>query len=406
MHRSQIVIKRFLLGFAAFLLATGARAGSLTVLHQFGGYPTDGAAPLSGVIADSSGNLYGTTSEGGTNYCGYTEYGGCGSVYKVAPDGTESLIHSFSNGNANDGQFPWASLIIDGSNNVYGTTEGGGVYDIGTAFKLSQDGTITVLHSFAGGNDGYDPIAPLVFDVNGNLYSTTPSGGGGRCDKYRHIYYGCGTIFKLTPDGTETVLYAGSTKRDPRDFISGVVIDGIGNLFGISDFDGKHRGGILFELSPQGLLTVFHHFGKGHDGSGPSGNLNMDGEGNLIGTTSGGGKFGVGTIFKFTPSGIETILHSFNGKKNGSDPVGGLIADSSGNLYGAANGGAGGLGIVYKLTPTGKFSILYSFSGSDAIAGPIGPLVIDQAGNLYGVTAEGGAGCGTFGCGGVFKIAQ
>jgi uncharacterized repeat protein (TIGR03803 family) len=185
-------------GFAALCAAlTVAAAGSAsaapteTVLHSFTG--SDGAFPLAGLIADSAGNLYGTTVSGGTGGC--SQGAGCGVVFKVSPSGTETVLYSFTGGS--DGAFPEAGLIADRAGNLYGTTNRGGGSGGGVVFKLSSSGTETVLYSFTGGSDGRNPQAGLIADSAGNLYGTTEGGGSGN-----------GVVFKLSLGGTETVLHS------------------------------------------------------------------------------------------------------------------------------------------------------------------------------------------------------
>ena len=204
-HPSKIRFARLAPAVAAFctalILAASPSASSTTtetVLHSFTGYPSDGARPYAGLIADSAGNLYGTTVYGGAS----SGVGGPGNgvAFKLAPDGTETVLYSFTGGS--DGAEPYAGLILDSTGNLYGTTAGGGASDWGVVFKLAPDGTETVLYSFTGGSDGTGPYAGLILDSAGNLYGTTA--GGGASD--------LGVVFKLAPDGTggytETVLHS------------------------------------------------------------------------------------------------------------------------------------------------------------------------------------------------------
>ncbi len=220
--------------FAALWAVLAAAAGGgasaapvETVLYSFTGSPEgpDGALPDSGLIADSSGNLYGTTVEGGAS--------GQGTVFKLSPGGIETVLHSFT-GFPSDGAYPEAGLIADSSGNLYGTTVDGGAsgcfgvggVGCGVVFKLSPGGTLTVLHSFTGGSDGATPVAGLIVDSSGNLYGTTPQGGVGSCTR------GCGVVFKLSPNGTETVLYSFTGGSDGSGPAGGLITDSSGNLYG------------------------------------------------------------------------------------------------------------------------------------------------------------------------------
>jgi uncharacterized repeat protein (TIGR03803 family) len=284
----------------------GASAAPVeTVLHSFAGAPGDGANPSAGLIADSKGNLFGTTVLGGAFASGV--------VFKLAPGGSETVLYSFTGGS--DGAGPAAGLIADSSGNLYGTASGGGASNAGVVFKLGPGGTETVLHSFTGGSDRASSVAGLIADGSGNLYGTTEAGGrsGSGC-----IVVGCGVVFKLGPDGTETVLHAFT----------------------------------------------------GSDGANPQAGLIADGSGNLYGTTYAGGGSNAGVVFKLSPSGTETVLYTFTGGSDGGFPLAGLIADSSGNLYGTTAGGGaqppvcggGGCGVVFKLSPSGTETVLYSFT--------------------------------------------
>lgn len=291
---------------------------SHSVLHNFGRYPVDGAAPH-GLIGDAAGNLYGTTTGGGASACGDL---GCGTVFKFTPnlDGTysETVLHNFTGGS--DGQYPFGDLIADAAGNLYGTTfYGGGSgcngLGCGTVFELTPnlDGTYseTVLHNFTGGSDGAAPTAGLLADAEGNLYGTTSEGGG----RNRDCLTGCGTVFKLTPnlDGTydERVLYSfgGSDGQTPH---AGLIADAVGNLYGTTFFGGvilPECGGwcgTVFMLTPSGTLRVLHSFNF-RDGANPTAGLIADAAGNLYGTTRLGGNNNYGTVFELTASG------TFNG---------------------------------------------------------------------------------------------
>jgi uncharacterized repeat protein (TIGR03803 family) len=382
---------------AALIVAAGSAsaAPTLTLLHSF----TNGreyTAPEAGLIADTSGNLYGTTLGGGTG----CEGDGCGTVFKLTPDGTLTLLHSFAGG-ASDGASPKAGLIADSSGNLYGTTDRGGGTGCegdgcGTVFKLTPDGTLTLLHSFAGGaSDGAKPEAGLIADSSGNLYGTTVRGGGTGCEGY-----GCGTVFKLTPGGTLTLLhsFAGGASDGalPQ---AGLLADKSGNLYGTTAVGGPVDGGTVFKLAPDGTLTLLHSFMGGGDGREPLAGLLGDSSGNLYGTTWGGGvsKEGGpsndGTVFKLAPDGTLTRLHSFFSPRDGAAPFAGLIADSSGNLYGTTRAGdASNGGTVFKLAPDGTLTVLHSFmQGLSDGAHPKAGLLADKSGNLYGTTRVGGA---------------
>jgi uncharacterized repeat protein (TIGR03803 family) len=323
------------------------------VLHSFTG-KTDGAHPaLGSVLRDAAGNVYGTTVAGGSSAC---PNGGCGVVFKLAPTGKETVLHSFT-GRA-DGANPLAGLTRDGAGNLYGATFAGGstvcAGGCGVVFKLAPTGTETVLHRFTGGVDGAKPLAGLVRDNAGNLYGTTSGGGA----------FHRGVVFKLDTSGKETVLhkFAGGADGSAPGAGGGLVRDNAGNLYGTTDGAGGSTVcaggcGVVFKLAPTGTETVLHRFRGGADGAHPAAGLVRDSAGNLYGITTLGGGVGCGgqgcgIVFKLAPTGTETVLHRFTAGKDGAGPDGGLVRDSAGNLYGTAqDGGAFRLGEIFKLTP-------------------------------------------------------
>jgi len=389
-----------LLAFFSALVLTAAvplLAQTETVLYSFGSQSRDGAYPLAGLIMDAKGNLYGTTLYGGA-------YSG-GTVFELTPAGAETVLYSLWR-RSRDGHRPYAGLVMDEEGNLYGTTVDGGARSGGTVFKVTPAGKETVLYSFcsrSGCSDGYQPYAGLIQDTEGNLYGTTYQGG-------THNY---GTVFKLTPAGTETVLYSFCSRSGCRDGYypyDSLVMDNEGNLYGTtSDGGANGAGGTVFKLTPAGTETVLYSFGSHGDGSRPYAGLIMDTEGNLYGTTIFGGADDSGTVFELTAAGAETVLYSFT---DGFDPTG-LVIDKNGNLYGATSyGGTGSYGVVFELSPPGKggstwtFTSLHAFPSStgDGLE-PFGTLIMDELGNLYGTTYYGGVNCAeSGGCGTVFKV--
>lgn len=374
------------------LLITGqlgsACAAGYAVVYTFKG-GSDGASPEAGLAEDASGNLYGTTAAGGGTNCS----GGCGTVFKLAVDGTETVLHDF--GTHHDGIYPRAQLIVDRKGDLVGTTTGG----YGTVFKLAASGREKVLYSFTGGNDGSSPFAGVTRDKSGNFLGTTLSGGDS----------GQGAIFELAPNGTESVLY--SFRGYPVDGIqpwAHVIADKQGNLYGTTsaggDFTcGAGGCGTVFKLAPDGTETVLHTF-EFSDGATPVAGLISDKAGNFYGTTAAGGPNGFGTVFTITPGGTQTVLYSFTNGADGGSVEGEVLLDRSGNLYGTAfDGGAYGDGVVFKLAPDGTETVLHSFGGkvSDG-KNPEGALITDAAGYLYGITYSGGKdGYGT-----VFRVKE
>jgi uncharacterized repeat protein (TIGR03803 family) len=369
------------------ITARPARAQTESVLHSFAADGRDGYNPYAGLAIDTAGNLYGTTYVGGAS--------GAGTVFKVTPTGTETVLQSL--GGAEGANPYFAGVVRDKAGNLYGTTTAGGANGSGTVFKLSPTGTETVLHSFTlDGKDGVFPHAGLVLDKTGNLYGTTSFGGA---SSY-------GTVFKVTPSGAETVLYSFKGGTDGcSPFTAGVVLGKKGVLYGTTSGCGANAVGTVFKLTPTGVETVLHSFAvDGKDGFNPYAGLVLDKTtGNLYGTTYYGGASGFGTVFKLTPTGTETVLHSFaNDGTDGYHPWASLVLDKTGNLYGTTvYGGTGGVGTVFKLTATGTETVLHNFAndGTDGVT-PYAGLVLGKKGILYGTTYVGGS----LGHGTVFKI--
>jgi uncharacterized repeat protein (TIGR03803 family) len=317
--------------------------GRHTVLHSFAGGPGDGAAPYGGVTTDAKGNLYATTSQGGTGTC----TNGCGTVVKIDRGGNESVLHSFQGG-AQDGAVPRGSLLLGADGDLYGTTTQGGPATFGTVFKITPRGRETVRHAFAGAWDGMLPLGTLISDADGNLFGTT--GYGGSCFMSR---YGCGILFRLSPNGTNTTLLAFGESNVGDYPNSGLVSDGNGNLYGTT-LAGTAADGSVFKLAADGTTTVLHAFQDGSDGGSPNG-LVFGRDGYLYGTTVyGGGDCNCGTLYSLTPDGTKTVLHAFDGAQ-GAAPQDGLTVDRKGVLYGTTgSGGAGGAGTLFKFKPEGQ----------------------------------------------------
>ncbi len=303
---------------------------------------------------------------------------------------TETVLYSFGN-QSGDGSYPYAGLIMDKKGNLYGTTLAGGTNNIGTVFKVVPPGkkggawAETVLYSFGSqSGDGSYPYAGLIMDKEGNLYGTTYYGGTN----------GQGTVFKVTSSGEESVLYSfGSQSGDGYYPYAGLIMDKKGNLYGTTYYGGANGVGTVFKVTSSGEESVLYSFGsQSGDGVYPYAGLIMDKKDNLYGTTYGGGAIGWGTVFKVTPKGTESVLYSFGSQSgDGSYPWAGLIMDKNDNLYGTTfEGGANGEGTVFELTAAGAETVLYSFTGSYTDGnGSYAGLVMDKEGNLYGASQNG-----------------
>ncbi len=393
----------------------------LTTLHSFNG--TDGTNPQ-GLVKAADGNFYGTTAAGGSSgNCG--SYG-CGTVFKITPDGTLTTLYNFcSQPNCPDGFGPDSGVIQATDGNFYGTTFWGGRTNGGTVFRITASGTLTTLYSFCSQpncTDGGAPYAGLVQASDGNFYGTTSVGGTG------HGLVYSGTVFKMTPNGTLTTVYNFCSQANCADgagpFAALVQVSG-GNFYGTTYFGGVtnqcYEGcGTVFRVTPSGTLTTLHIFtGYPTDGAYPPAGLLQATDGNFYGTTFWGGANqnctssnanGCGTVFKITPAGALTILHSFD-STDGSSPETTLIQVADGNFYGTAYGapeyGGGSPGTVFQITPGGTFNAIYKFCAQNPCNDGLGPWELVQGTNdmLYGTTVYGGGSINCLqGCGTVFRL--
>jgi len=372
----------------AFKISAG---GTLSTLWQLGGiYPS---ALVQGSDGSLYGTMYGTTTHGGTNN---------GTVFKISPSGALTTLYAFTGGT--DGGSP-IGLVQGSDGRFYGTTQVGGTNNDGTVFNIDAHGVLGSLYSFTGGNDGATPAGGLVQGSDGSLYGTTENGGA-----HTNQYGGCGTVFKLNPSGTLSILWSFTGGGDGAFPVSGLVqgIDGI--LYGTTQ-GGTNGVGTVFRINSSGALTTLYSFTGGSDGSAPSG-LVLASDGNLYGTTQVGGTNGAGNVFRISPSGVFTSFSPFTGGDDGANPGAELVQGSDGNFYGTtAGGGTVGYGTVFRMTTNGIVNTLYSFGtvpntyGSLDGASPFCALVQGSDGYFYGTTLEFGASV-EYGedCGTVFKI--
>ena len=332
-------------------------AQTYTDIHDFDGtHGADPAAPQL-MAQGRDGNLYGTTPYGGKTY---------GVVFRLAPNGTVSVIYNFD---GTLGFRPDAGLVMGTDGNFYGTTLYGGTDSVGTIFQVTPDGTYTQLYAFTDGKDGAYPYATPSLGADGNLYGLTQSA----------------TAYKITPAGTFTLL--GSI---PDRSFSPLVLGTDGSFYGTTQHGGKFNQGTLFKMTPAGKVTVFYNFDTTH-GAVPWGCLVQGADGNFYGTATLGGSGGGGVVFRATKAGSLKVLHNFlsGSKTDGYNPIAGLVAATDGNFYGATfAGGSEGFGVVFKITPAGKYSLLHTADdthGSDQQATP----VQHTSGTIYGLAGGG-----------------
>jgi uncharacterized repeat protein (TIGR03803 family) len=328
------------------------------VLYSFVG-GLDGANPYGGLVADTHGNLYGTTKNGGAGQGGT----GVGTVFKLTRGAggtyTESVIYAFKgNYHGVDVALPFGGVVLDAAGNLYGTGWVGGGCFAGGVFKLAPSGTgwaESLIHNFhCTSGDGANPLAGLVFDRAGNLYGTTGQGGAATCS--------CGTVFELrpSPNGiwTEQVVHTFTNGSDGSTPVSVLALDAAGNLYGTNSAGTIYNGGVVFELSRSGIgwtFTPLYTFTRQEDGGNPQAGVIFDSHGNLYGTTPTGGGINMnGTVFELTAGSGGSWDYGvlWNFLTGGADPTDSLIFGPGGNLYGTTyGGGPGDLGVVFSLTP-------------------------------------------------------
>ncbi|HEY3778571.1 MAG TPA: choice-of-anchor tandem repeat GloVer-containing protein [Rhizomicrobium sp.] len=365
--------------------ASGAQASDYNVIHDFDG--TDGNQPIAGLILDGAGNLYGTAETGGVNNDGV--------IFKMSPNGTETVLYSFT-GSA-DGAYPDGSVSLDEKKgDLYGTASAGGASGNGIIYKLSKRGKLTALHNFDGAGDGGYPTGPLVRDKLGDLYGVTFVGGA---DSY-------GTVYELAANGSFAVLHTFTGGGDGETPRSGLIRDGAGNLYGVAEGGGggncNFGCGVIYKIAPDGTFTTLYSFADSADGFYPIGGLYRDDAGDLYGTTLFGGAAGYGTAYSLAANGTHTVLYSFTGGDDGAYPEGTLIRNRSGRIYGTASlGGAYQDGTIFKIAPTNKENVVHTFDGSDGTTPAVG-LTKGKLGVFYGVTCCGG----TNGNGVVFSVTK
>lgn len=381
-----------------------AAQDAFQLLHSFT-FGVDGAHPSAALAVNAEGSVvYGTAQDGGS-----FDHGNVFRLVRTTEGWRGAVLHSFGQGN--DGWYPQAGVVFDKNGNMYGTTSEGGPYGWGTVFEMSPGAggswTETILHGFTFYSED-TPIAPLAFDRLGNLYGTTEFGSLGSW----------GTVFQMSPpsapDGqwTETVIYNFTDTNDGAFPSSALLIDKRDNLYGTSYFAGIHDNGTVYELrhTPIGWQeNTLYEFMGGDDGGHPSGPLVTDGKGNLYSTAEQDGAGNCGVVFKLSysqGSWIESTPYSFQCGADGAYPWGGVTFDRFGNLYGTTTqGGTYGYGTVFKLIPnsdgTWNETVLYSFTNGQDGAYPGQGVVPDRLGRLYGVATGGAPPCS---CGTVFEL--
>jgi len=397
------------IGFLLLLtVAPALQAQTYSVIHTFSG--ADGSYPTSTLLLDRAGNLYGTTYGGGAD-----DEGTAFQLKRAGSGWILSRLYSFDGAYGGDGAYPinYGGLVFGPDGAIYGTTQEGGIFSgsqsLGTVFRLqpqpnrcqsfSCPWTNTIIHAFAGyPADGALPSGNVVFDATGNVYGTTTENAGP------------GSIFELTrSNGGWTESIIPSPNAGP--FSAGLAIDTVGNLYGASLYGSQNgrEDGSIFQLVPSGsgwTTNILYSFTGGADGKFPMGGVVLDHAGNIYGTTYEGGTESGGTVFQLAPSNGGYTFHllcSFSGNRG---PQSALTIDAAGNLYGTTEyDGDGSAGSAFKVTNTGAgwtCTTLYNFQLGNGGLAPVGGLTVDANGNIFGTASGGGAN----GNGVIFEITQ
>ena len=387
---------------AAFLLwaATGvASAQTFTTLVNLD-RTTGVESGLTTLVQGTDGNLYGITSDAGGH--------GAGTVFKVSSSGKLTVLYRFcAQTNCTDGALPQVGLVLGADQNFYGVTTYGGdtaacKLGCGTVFKITPGGALTTLHTFEG-PDGATPYGPLVQGIDGNFYGTTEYGG----NTSAACSMGCGTVFRITPAGVLTRLHSFNGSTDGYLPFGALIQGPDSEFYGVTVQGGSGTScfttcGTVFVMATAGTVTTLHSFDY-TDGGLPYAGLVLGNDGNFYGMASLGGTstvctLGCGTVFKMTPGGALTTLHSFD-VTDGAAPMTSLIQGTDGDFYGAtfAGGssaacpgqeGAGGCGTLFKMTPAGALTTLHNFDVTDGWGAD--GLFQSTNGTFYGMTYLGG----------------
>ena len=372
--------------------SASAQASRLTTLHSFCSEPQgsaclDGKTPATRMV-EIGGELYGTASAGGSKMLG--------TLYRVSTGGSFTLLHTFcEKAHCSDGARPGRYLTRGALGAVYGVTAGGGLADGGTIFRVSGAGAFSLVHKFcseARCSDGIQPISVLFDGTTGALFGTAAAGGS----------HSAGTAFMIDRGGVFHVLHNFCSQSGCGDGISpGALVRGLdGNFYGTTLAGGKNHAGTVFRMTPAGAVTVLHSFCAAKncaDGEQPAPALVEGRNGDFYGTTAQKGAYRSGTIFAVSSAGVLRTLHSFCARSNcpdGATPIDGMVRAKDGSFYGTASaGGRFYYGVVYHLTEAGTYSIVYDFCALHGCfdgASPDASPIFGSDGLLYGVTAAGG----------------
>ncbi|MGH9432741.1 MAG: choice-of-anchor tandem repeat GloVer-containing protein [Terriglobia bacterium] len=357
--RKMRIYGPWVLTIVLLIVATGvpvARAQTYTDLYNFDGVHGDRPNYPQVLAQGRDGNLYGTTLYGGTQDAGV--------VFKVTPDGSLTVLYNFDDGV--NGGYSFSGLTLGTDGNLYGTTDGGGTNGFGTIFKITPSGSLTTLYSFTGGADGSEPSAPPIQGTDGNFYGTS----------------GNATAYRIAPSGIFTTLAS-----LPGQSVAPLLQATDRNFYGTTYSGGSSNDGTVFKMKPDGTVTTVYNFDSTH-GSAPNASLTQAGDGNFYGTTVEGGTKGAGVVFKLTPTGVIKVLHNFD---KPYAPFAGLVQATDGNFYYPVGGPSDvSFGSIFKISPDGAYSLLYNLTVPDGTSPWATPLQHTN-GKIYGLTDGGGS---------------
>jgi uncharacterized repeat protein (TIGR03803 family) len=361
-----------------FALSIAAAASADTRVTVIASFDTSANTPAAALTKTADGNFAGTTSQGGPS--------NAGTVFTMTTSGTVTVLYSFTGGD--DGAYPYGALVQDADGSLLGTTSSGGAGGAGTVFRISPSGNFTIVYTFAGASDGGWPYAGLARAADGSFYGTTSSAGD----------YGAGTIFKIAGDGTFSIVYAFTGGADGGYPYSALVQGADGGLYGTTYAGGAAGYGAIFRAGADGTFATLYSFLGGSDGAYPYSAVAIGADGSLYGTAAQGGDFGQGTVFKLATDGSLSVLHAFVGDaSDGGYPVAGLAQAPDGSYFGTTYfGGAQGVGTIFQVTSAGGYTLVYTFTGADDGGYPYAGMTQGADGNMYGTASYGGAqGVGT-----------
>lgn len=379
MMRSSILLSTLTaLSLCAGMTAPAAQVGDavqpeghgFSIVYQFSRH--HGKSPVCGVLPLPDGALLGLTVYGGADKSG--------TIYRIAPDGTQAVVHAFGP-SPGDGQWPFTCLLQASDGHIYGTTPGGGEFFGGIVFRIEPDGGgYTVLHAFDGSAGGPStPSTSLVEATDANFYGASFHGGRG-----------AGTIYRMTPAGDVTVLHVFTDNGHQGSAPSALMQATDGNLYGTMGTGGANGAGVFFRVRLDGTFKVLHDFEPVGEGADPRGAIVEGKDGSFYGTLAGNGPRGYGSVYRLKRDGALTVLHAFGSDPGEGAAPDGLMREPDGTFYGTTSSGGFGVGTLYKMNAEGKLTTLHQFENFAGGYYPEGGIALGSDGFIYGVCPSGG----------------